>query len=133
MPAQKRQWFFQPRSSRNGASAGDEDTGAGLTSLPAALLRRHGARVLDPEKAAAVHGFPAPRSTVYRARTLLVPANLLQDAPKVGGINDVLKDVGMTLTPPRPETPPRVRDAELARKLAELPRVATLAPARGHP
>jgi hypothetical protein len=133
MPAQKPQWFFQPRSSRNGASAGDEDTGAGLTSLPAALLRRHGARVLDPEKAAAVHGFPAPRSTVYRARTLLVPANLLQDAPKVGGINDVLKDVGMTLTPPRPETPPRVRDPELARKLAELPRVATLAPARSHP
>ncbi len=130
MPAQIPQWFFQPRSSRNGASTRDDDTASGLTSLPAALLRRHGARVLDPEKAAAVHGFPSPRSTVYRARTLLVPGGLLQDAPKVGGINDVLKDVGMTLTPPRPQTPPRVRDPELARKLAELPRVATLAPAR---
>ena len=85
MPAQKPQWFFQPRSHRNGAGTGDGDTAAGLTTLPAAMLQRHGARVLDPEKAAAVHGFQPPRSTVYRARTLLVPDGLLQDAPKVAG------------------------------------------------
>src|SRR2546429_2615612 len=130
MPAQKPQWFFQPRSSRNGASTRDDDTAPGLTSLPTALLRRHGARVLDPEKAAAVHGFPSPRSTVYRARTLLVADGLIQDAPKVRAINEILDDVGMTLIPSRPEAPPRVRDPELARKLAQLPRVVTLAPAR---
>ena len=130
MPAQKPQWFFQPRSHRNGAGTGDGDTAPGLTSLPAAMLRRHGARVLDPEKAAAVHGFQPPRSTVYRARTLLVPGDVLQDAPKVRAINEVLADVGMRLIPPSPEAPPRLRDAELARKLAQLPRVAILAPAR---
>src|SRR5436305_212912 len=123
MPAQKPQWFFQPHSHHNGAGTGGGDTAAGLTALPAAMLRRHGARVLDPEKAAAV----------YRARTLLVPEGLIQDAPKVRGINEILDDVGMMLIPSRPEAPPRVRDPELARKLAQLPRVVTLAPARDNP
>ena len=130
LPAQKPQWFFQPRSNRNGSRTGGDDTAPGLTGLPDALLRRHGARVLDPEKAAAVHGFPLPRSTVYRARTLLVPDGVQQDTPKVKAINEVLAGVGMTLIPAPPQTPPRVRDPDLARKLAELPRVATLAPAR---
>ena len=67
---------------------------------------------------------------MYRARTLLIPGGLLQHAPKVRAINEILDDVGMTLIPSRPETPPRVHDPELARKLAQLPRVATLAPAR---
>ena len=133
MPAQKPQWFFQPRSHRNGARTSDDDTAPGLTSLPAGLLQRHGARVLDPEKAAAVHDLPSPRSTVYRARTLLVSGGLVQDAPKVGAINEVLAGVGMMLAPSRPEATPRVRDAELARKLAQLPRVATLVPARDNP
>src|SRR4029077_19937595 len=84
----------------------------------------------DPERAAAVHGFPSPRSTVYRARTLLISGGLVQDAPKVRAINEILDDVGMTLIPSRPEAPPRVHDPELARKLAQLPRVVTLAPAR---
>ena len=133
MPVQKPQWFFQPRSNRNGARTGGDDTAPGLTSLPAAMLQRHGARVIDPEKAAAVHGFQPPRSTVCRARTLLVPGSLLQDAPKVRAINEVLADVGMRLIPPPPEAPPRLRDAELARKLAQLPRVAILVPARDNP
>ncbi len=133
MPAQKPQWFFQPRSHSNGARTSDDDIAPGLTSLPAGLLQRHGARVLDPEKAAAVHDLPSPRSTVYRARTLLVSGGLVQDAPKVGAINEVLAEVGMMLIPSRPEAPPRVHDAELARKLAQLPRVATLVPARDNP
>jgi Subtilase family len=128
MPAQKPQWFFQPRSHRNGAGTGDGDTAAGLTTSPAAMLRRHGAHVLDPERAATVHGFQPPRSTVYRARTLLVSDGVLQDTPKVGAINHVLAGVGMRLIPPPPAAPPRLRDAELARKLAQLPRVAILAP-----
>ena len=99
MPAQKPQWFFQPRSHRNGTGTGDGDSAAGQTTVPAAVLRRHGARVLEPEKAAAVHGFPSPQSTVYRARTLLIPGGLLQHAPKVRAINEILDDVGMTLIP----------------------------------
>ena len=58
---------------------------------------------------------------------------LLQEAPKVRAINEILDDVGMTLIPSRPEAPPRVHDPELARKLAQLPRVVTLAPARDNP
>jgi hypothetical protein len=130
LPAQKPQWFFQPRLNRNGSRTGDNDTAPGLTSLPDTVLRRHGARVLEPEKAAAVHGFPPPRSTVYRARTLLIPGDLPQDTPKVRAINEILAGVSMTLVPPRPVTLPRLRDRELARKLAQLPRVATLAPAQ---
>ena len=133
MPAQKPQWFFQPRSHRDGAETGDGDAAAGLTTVPATMLRRHGAHVLDPERAVAVHGFPSPRSTVYRARTLLIPGGLAQDAPKVRAINEILDDVGMRLIPSRPEAPPRVHDPELARKLAQLPRVVTLAPARDNP
>ena len=114
MPAQKPQWFFQPRSHRNGAGTGDGDTAAGLTTVSAAMLRRHGARVLDPEKAAAVRDFPPPRPTVYRARTLLVSDGVLQDTPKVRAINDVLAGVRMRLIPPPPQTPMPPRRAPIA-------------------
>ena len=55
--------------------------GMGLT-LPSALLARHGARVLDPTAVPVPDGWPAPRSTVYRARTLLVPPTLQQEPPR---------------------------------------------------
>ena len=61
MPAQKPQWFFQPRSHRNGAGTGDGDTAAGLTTLPTALLRRHGARARAGEGR---HGARLPASAV---------------------------------------------------------------------
>ena len=71
MPEPNTNWFFQPRSQ---TAAHAEDSAPGLISLPAEVLQRHGARVLDPDTAVAVAGLPPPRSTVYRARTLLVPA-----------------------------------------------------------
>jgi Subtilase family len=127
------QWFFQPPPSRNQARTGGGGTAPGLIALPAALLQRHGARVLDPEEAVAVHDYPPPRSTVYRARTLLVPDRLLQDAPVLRAINEVLAGVGMRLIPPAAEVLPDLWDAELARQLAQLPRPAVLVPARDNP
>jgi hypothetical protein len=125
------QWFFQPRVTRNGSRGGEDDPLPGLIDVPAAVLRRHGAKELDPGTAAAVHDRAQPRPTVYRTRTLLVPADLVQQAPKVRAINEVLAGVGMTLRPPAPERLPDLDDnADLARELARLPRPAVLAPAR---
>ena len=88
MPQPNTNWFFQPRSHRDGAGR-EDDSAPGLISLPAEVLQRHGAQVLDPETAVAVAGYPTPRSTVYRSRTLLVPANLQQE-PTIGVINRIL-------------------------------------------
>jgi len=98
-------WFFEPRRGDDGAGhdqAGHDQAGldqaghdhddpaGGLVSLPVALLRRHGARVLDPEAVVAVRGYPTPRSTVYRARTLLVPGDLLADRAFIAAVNQIL-------------------------------------------
>ena len=129
MPAQKPQWFFQPRSHRNGAGSGDGDATAAVTTVPAAICGGTAPRARPGEggrgpwfPVAAVHGVPRQDPGD--------PGGLVQDAPKVRAINEILDDVGMTLIPSRPEAPPRVHDPELARKLAQLPRVVTLAPAR---
>jgi hypothetical protein len=74
-------WFFQRRPTGNGARSRDDDAAPGLINLPPAMLLRHGARVLDPGAAVAVDGFPPPQSTVYRAKTLLVPGNLHRQEP----------------------------------------------------
>ena len=92
MPEPNMNWYFQPRRHRNGASP--SDSAPGLITLPPEVLQRHGARVLDPETAVAVAGFRPPRSTVYRARTLLVPLELQQE-PTVGHMNAVLRGVGV--------------------------------------
>src|ERR1700761_8297793 len=80
----------------------DRESGPGITSLPATLLARHGARVLDPSTVPTAAGWPPPRPTVYRARTLLLPPPLHQE-PYRTSINDVLARAGMSLatgTPP---------------------------------
>ena len=72
------EFYFVPPGNR----APDHDhEGSGLGTLPQALLDRHGARVLHPSSAPVADGWPAPRSTVYRARTLLVPPTLLREQP----------------------------------------------------
>jgi hypothetical protein len=96
MPEPSTNWFFPPRGHRTGTG---DDPAAGLISLPAEVLQRHGAQVLDPQTAVAVAGYPTPRGTVYRARTLLVPANLQQE-PAVDAINGILSGVAMQLSPP---------------------------------
>ena len=124
MPDPNPDWFFQPRRQAAGPA---EDAGAGLISLPAEVLQRHGARVLSPDTAVSVPGFAPPRSTVYRARTLLVPANL-QHADKMAAFNQVLAGVGMKLQPG-----PAGHDAgyehggqDAAHPLARMPRTAVL-------
>jgi hypothetical protein len=153
-------WFFEPR--RDDDSAGrdragldqagraHEDSAAGLVSLPAAMLHRHGARVLDPGRAVAVHGYPTPRSTVYRVRTLLVPGDLLADRAFIRAVNRVLERAGMHLIPVEPDrdipdqaapaqaTPARDRADQAAADrgrydgLRRLSRPAVLVPAEGN-
>ena len=140
MPEPNMKWFFQPpgdgegQGGRDGTGRGDEgDSAPGLIELPAALLERHGARVLDPSRAAAVAGFPVPRPTVYRARTLLVPDHLLQDASLIEAINAVLARVGMKLLPPEPSPDTADEDGEVFEVLRQLPRPAVLVPVEGNP
>jgi subtilisin family serine protease len=123
-------WFFQPRSDRDEA-AQDDDAPAGLVSLPAELLRRHGARVLDPESAAAVPGYPIPRSTIYKARTLLVPGGLARDMMLTAALNDVLRGVHMMLIPPPADDEDITGDGDVVEVLRQLPRPAVLVPAEG--
>jgi subtilisin family serine protease len=143
-------WYFQPRSDDGGARDGGardgggarDDGGAarhddgpmsGLTIVPADLLRRHGGRVLFPENAATIPGGPTPQATVYRARTLLVPGDLLQDPAFIEAVNAALARVGMHLLPPDRvpgRTPGGTPGKEVGAALRRLPRpaVLTLAP-----
>jgi subtilisin family serine protease len=134
-------WIFQPRPPGDPAVRDDyAGLAPGMLGLPTALLERHGARVLHPGHAGEVHGFAEPRSTVYRARTLLVPGILLRDAGFVRAVNDVLNRAGMELVPPEED-----RDADLTTNggdqevlrvfaaLRELPRPAVLVPLEGYP
>lgn len=124
-------WHFQPPSGENEA-AGDDDSPPGLLGLPAALLERHGARVLDPAYAVAVAGYPRPRPTVYRATTLLVPGDLLRNADFIGAVNEVLRLVGIELVPPEEDADADLdtsgADQEVLAALARLPRPALLVP-----
>jgi hypothetical protein len=130
-------FFFQPHPDGDGLSRDESDSQLGLISLPAELLQRHGAVVLDPGKAVAVHGYPTPRSTIYRVRTLLIPGDLLEDKDFIPEVNKVLRRVGMTLIPPQPdEEPPEpdekgADDGDVIEALRRLPRPAVLVPAEG--
>ena len=152
-------WFFQPRSVGNEPERrDDDDSSPGLIGLPAAVLQRHGARVLDPGKAAVVarprnaqprnaqprnaegEAPPSPRPTVYRARTLLIPDDLLQDAAFTEFINQILARVNMMIVPPAPVTDPDPdpgrrdqRILQILRELRTLPRTAVLAPREDDP
>jgi hypothetical protein len=125
-------WFFQPRPDGDGAAHDhdEDDSAPGLIDLPPELLQRHGAVVLDPGKAAAVHGYPTPRPTVYRARTLLVPDDLLLDQRFIQAVNQVLGGVGMTLIPPERDEE-MTGDGDVIEVLRQLPRPAVLVPAEG--
>ncbi len=152
-------WFFQPRSVGNEPERrDDDDSSPGLIGLPAAVLQRHGARVLDPVKAAVVarprnaqprNAQPqnaegeaplSPRPTVYRAMTLLIPDDLLQDAAFTEFTNQILARVNMMIVPPPPvadpDPDPGRRDQrilQILRELRALPRTAVLAPREDDP
>ncbi len=140
MPEQTMKWFVVPRRDDEGTGPDEDDSAPGQIGLPSALLQRHGALVLNPAEAAAVHGWQRPRSTVYRARTLLIPGDLLQEPGVIEAINAVLARVGMSLIPPgqAPNGPPTDTQgpdepgAEAPGRgvLGRLPRAGVLVPAK---
>jgi len=131
MPDPNPDWFFQPRRQEAGTAA---DSGDGLIRFPAEILQRHGARVLNPDTAVSVPGFPPPRSTVYRARSLLIPVNL-QHAAKMATFNQVLSGLGMKLLPGPAGHDAGHGNPDVARQMATVPRPVVLAAAedRGMP
>ena len=141
MPQPIRNWYFEPEPvPPDAASAGDDDgVAVGLAGWPAALLQLHGARRLSPSDAATIPGsWPggrggAPDSTVYRARTLLIPADLLRDDAVVGAINAALAPVGMSVVAPDLDSRPVRTDGAVAEALRRLPRIAGLVPAAPGP
>lgn len=140
-------WYTEPAQDDGGAGQADDQAAPGLDSVPGAILQRHGARMLSPADAAAVPGWPLPRSTVYRARTLLVPPGLLTEAP-FSAINRVLARVGLNLVAPAPEEETAPREAAAGAparpdaagrpgkvpqgKRASIPRTVVLVPAAVH-
>lgn len=78
-------------------------------TIPAEILARHRARVLDPASAVAPQDGPRPMSTVYRSGTMLVPAGDVdslrpdQDGVAQDEINGWLGRLGLQLRPPRDE------------------------------
>jgi hypothetical protein len=124
-------WFFQPRPDSDEAPHDEDNSSPGLISLSDELLQRHGARVLDPGKAAAVAGYPIPLSTIYKARTLLVPGELAHDTMLTDALNAVLRGVRMTLLPPHVDDEDMRGDGDLLQVLRQLPRPAVLVPAEG--
>jgi subtilisin family serine protease len=130
-------WYFQPRSDGGGAARDDDDDPPpGLLGLPAALLERHGARVLHPGHAAVVDGYPRPRPTVYRARTLLVPDDLHQDSGFITDVNQILELAGMRLVPTAGGVDADLAagdgDQQVFEDLGRLPRPAVLVPLAGY-
>jgi subtilisin family serine protease len=125
-------WYFKPHRDDDGTRHDQDDSAPGLIGLPTTVLQRHGALALDPGQAAAVHGYPSPRSTVYRARSLLVPDYLLQEPAFITAVNRVLERVGMNLVPPGPDHDMADGDGEVIEALRQLARPAVLVPAAGH-
>ena len=107
--------------------------------MPAASRRRHGARLLDPSDAPTIPGSHergwgrTPSSTVYRSRTLLIPADLLRDGAVVAAINAALAPVGMSIVLPDLDSRPVLSQGPTADALRRLPRVAGLVPAAPAP
>ncbi len=123
-------WFFQRRPAGNGARSRDDDAAPGLINLPPAMLLRHGARVLDPGTAVVVDGYPPPQSTVYRAKTLLVPGNLHGQEP-IRALNKILGRIGVNLVSSVPGTGRKHGQGNSIDVLPQLPRTAVLVPVEG--
>jgi subtilisin family serine protease len=120
-------WYFEQRRDEHGADGtADADPAAGLGDVPTALLERHGARVLHPPGAVTVSGWPEPQSTIYRARTLLIPGDLVMESS--GAINQALAIVGMRITP-RTEDTAGIAESGRDDARAGRPQVVTLVPA----
>ena len=145
MSDMSRNWFFELRDDGAGTrhDDNDDDSAPGLTCVPAAVLDRHGARVLDPSNAAAVpyarepgsggNQAGTPKATVYRARTLLIPADLLRNPAVTDAIKAALANVGMSIEVPNGDNRPVRSSGRAAQILERLPRAAVLVPATPEP
>jgi hypothetical protein len=92
--------FITPRDDTGSAPLDEEEDSAGRSlQVHPGVLARHAARVLNPSDAPIAGGWPEPRSTVYRAQTLLLPPDLSEE-PKLSALNEVLARAGMRLVPP---------------------------------
>ena len=136
MPQLTRNWYFEPDRVPPGP-AGPAAMTTRRRGWPRAvrLLQRHGARVLDPSDAPTIprarqQGWArTPRSTVYRARTLLIPADLLADASVVARHQRRARPRGDEASFPRTGSAAVRGGGRAAEVLRRLPRVAVLAPA----
>src|SRR5580692_10647167 len=125
MPQPIRNWYFEPDPvPPEAGSAGDDDgIDPGLVFLPGVSLQKHGARRLNPSDAPTIPGSGrdgrarTPSSTVYRARTLLIPADLLRDDAVVGAVNVALRPVGMSIVLPDLDSRPVRGDGPVAEAL----------------
>ena len=144
MPQPFRNWYFVPEPAPPappGAGSGADDgrIAPGIAYLSSAARQRHGARLLDPSEAATIPGSRrpgwgrTPSSTVYRARTLLIPADLLRDDAMVAAINAALGPVGMSVALPDLDSRPILSAGPTAEALRRLPRIAGLVPAAPAP
>jgi len=101
-----------------------------MITMSAAQLERHGSLMLDPGTAAAIPGWPAPRPTVYRARALLVPGDLLSQPAFRIAADGALARVGMRLIVPGPDDGDGALDQAVRPDfLAKIHRLAVLGPA----
>ncbi|ALG07375.1 S8 family peptidase [Kibdelosporangium phytohabitans] len=107
---------FVPKPAR---PSGEDDRTA-VPVVPQHLLERHGARVLNPVNALVAGGpYQPPRSTVYRAGSMLMPNDMVRDARIVASFNEVLSRADLELVPPR-------RQDQYTERLAGLPRPVSL-------
>ena len=141
MPQPIRNWYFEPDlvPQQAGNSGDDDRIAPGIAYVPLASVRRHGARLLNPSDAPTIPGARqrgwgrTPNSTAYRARTLLIPADLLRDDAVVGAINAALAPVGMSIVLPDLDVRPVRSEGPVAEALRRLPRIAGLVPAAPAP
>jgi hypothetical protein len=137
LPQPFRNWYFEPDpvSGESGSSGADAGVAPGIAYVPPASRQQHGARLLDPSDAPTIPGSRqqgwgrTPSSTVYRARTLLIPADLLRDDDVVAAIDTALAPVGMGIVLPDLDSRPVRSEGPAAEALRRLPRVVGLVPA----
>jgi len=136
MPQPFRNWYFEPdRVPSEAGGPGRADAIApDIAYVPPAARQRHGARLLNPSDAPTIPATrpgwgSTPSSTVYRARTLLIPADLLRDDAVVAAINAALAAVGMSIVLPDLDSRQMRSEGSAADALRRLPRIVGLVPA----
>jgi hypothetical protein len=141
MPLPFRNWYFEPDPvpPEAGRPGHDDRIARPIAYVSPTSLQRHGARTLNPSAAPTIPGLGqrgwgrTPSSTVYRARTLLIPADLLRDEAVVAAINAALVPVGVSIVLPDLDGRPVRSQGPAAEALRRLPRIAGLVPAVSAP